>query len=527
MRDAAAMSAGPEQAPSERFRSVLYPDGGDPPGDEAREEPGCFHDLNLGRVVDSITAGRQEYDLVPFFHLPLRSHEAIAYRQEVMLDMERRALRQAVQTFAERMRTLRRRREAASRSSYPLERQRWHLASAEAYIEALRGLAEELGGLDLSSRGLRALRASLDAHLTSEGYRAFEDEVRAVVAALAAIRYGLLVRGGSVTVLPDDDGGDYGAVVEETFRKFRQGAVRDYRYRFPDAAGMNHVEAELLARVALRNPAAFAALARFCEHHAEFVDPVFSRFDREIQFYAGFLDWADRLRGAGLPFCRPEVSCRRKDVVARDAYDPALAEKLLREKANVVCNDFVLTGAERVLVVTGPNRGGKTTFARTFGQLHWLAGLGCLVPAREARLFLQDRLLTHFEREEDLANLRGKLEDDLVRIRRVLDEATPDSILILNEIFSSTTLEDALFLGREVLERILRLDLLCVFVTFLDELAAAGERTVSMVSGVDPVDPVRRTFRVERKPADGLAYALAIAERHRVTYRWLKERIGS
>jgi len=510
---------------SARPRSLLFPRADDPLRDGLRDEPEFFHDLNLGPVVEAITAGRGEYDLEPFFRARLGDLDAIAYRQEAMRDMEDRTLRLSVASFAERMRTMRERLAVAGKSRYELEKRRWHLAAAEAYTEAVERLVHDLTEIDLSSRALRGFRDDLSACARSVSFRTLADEARSVVAALEAIRYCMLIHGDRVTVLPYDGENDYSAAVEETFRKFRQGAVKDYRRQFKDASGMNHVDAEVAYRVALLNPDTFGALARFCGRHADFVDPAIASFDREVQFYAATLEFADRLRETGLPFCIPEISDRRKDVFARGTFDVALATKRVREGATVVTNDFFLQGDERILVVTGPNQGGKTTLARTFGQTHYLASLGCPVPGTQARLFLYDRLFTHFEREEDITNLRGKLEDDLVRIRGILGHATPESVVIINEIFSSTTLEDALFLGREVLARLVGLDLLCVFVTFLDELSALGEKTVSMVAAVDARDPARRTFKVERQPADGLAYALAIAEKHRVTYRDLTERI--
>jgi DNA mismatch repair protein MutS len=231
---------------------------------------------------------------------------------------------------------------------------------------------------------------------------------------------------------------------------------------------------------------------------------------------------------AGLCFCHPLVDELCKDVRADATFDLALARKLTAtHPGTVVCNDLSLIEPERIIVISGPNNGGKTTFARTFGQLHYLAELGVPVPGRSTRLFLFDRLFTHFEQAEAPENSRGKLQDDLVRIHTILDAATGRSIIIMNELFTSTTLQDAVFLGTKIIRAIVDLDLLCVYVTFVDELAALGDTTVSMVSTVEPGDPTTRTHKIVRRPADGNAQAIAIAERFGLAYPRLKERLAS
>ena len=254
-------------------------------------------------------------------------------------------------------------------------------------------------------------------------------------------------------------------------------------------------------------------------------DDVVATFVQEIEFFIAYLAFIGPFRQEGLPFCYPEVSASSKDAEVFGCFDLALAAKLVRENCPVVCNDFFLRGQERLILVSGPNQGGKTTFARMFGQVHFLAGLGCPVPGRHARLFLPDQILTHFEREEDITNLRGKLEDDLVRLHHTCQVMTSNSVVVLNEIFNSTSLEDQVFLSTKVLQQNLATDAIGVCVTFIDALSTLSDKTVSMMSTVMPDDPARRTFTIIRKPADGLAYALSLAEKRGVTYEQLRTRV--
>lgn len=128
--------------------------------------------------------------------------------------------------------------------------------------------------------------------------------------------------------------------------------------------------------------------------------------------------------------------------------------------------------------------------------------------------------------EENAVAHDGKLKDELIRLKSILEKTTNRSVLIINEIFSSTTLKDALELGRIMMKDLSEKGCLALSVTFLDELSTFDEHTVSYVAGINKDIPGERSYHISRRASDGIAYAEDIARKYHLTYSDLKERLA-
>ncbi|MGH3494645.1 MAG: hypothetical protein ACRDQ1_15620, partial [Sciscionella sp.] len=370
-----------------RFRSILFTDTGTA---LEQQEPPYFADLNLVAVVDEITAGRREYDLKPFFYTRLSSVKEVTYRHEVMRDLRNVELYSFIASFANGMAQMREHLAQVDKQHHRYEKQAWLLAAIAAYCDAVTRLDEDLATAQLRSRGFLAFRDYLGDYVRSTVFATLQADTDQAREGLATVRYYLNIKGNRIKVSQYGAEVDYSAEIERTFEKFKQGAVKDYRVEFTELPYLNHVESEVLELVARLYPEQFSTLEQYCQRHLDSLDAVVCTFDREVQFYTAYLDYVERLSAGGLEFCYPSVSNRSKEIGASQTFDIALANKLVPKHRSIVCNDFHLTEPERIIVVGGPNQGGKTTFARMFGQLHHLASIGCLVPGSAAKLYLCD-----------------------------------------------------------------------------------------------------------------------------------------
>lgn len=504
-----------------RWASILFRAEEPAAAAEQAQEPECFRDLRLDAVIARVTRDFAEFRLGPYFHSPLGSEAEIRWRQEIVRDFQKDAIADALKQFAGSQARMRAALASEAAAYHDLQKLRWRFEATAAYADGVAALVSALTEAAPASDGLRNVHGVLIDYVASPGFQQLWSQATELADRLHAIRYSIRTEGAYVEVGRFAGGRDYGAEVEALFARFRQADGTAPNFAFETSGRMTQLEEQILERVAHLNQPLFAELDLFCATHEDFADPLAERLDRELHFYLSYLEFSASLKG--LPFGLPAVT-GSKAIEIEGGVDLALAASFGSGKLPVR-NDFRLSGKERMAVVTGPNQGGKTTFVRMVGQLAYLARLGLPVPAARAELFLSDEIFTHFEREESITGPGGKLHDDVVRIHAILERATGRSIVILNEIFTSTTVEDADRLSRAVARKILGRDMLCLWVSFLDDLASLNEQTMSMVAEVSPDDPAVRTYRLVRRPPDGLAHALAIARKYGLTRERLKERL--
>ncbi len=484
-----------------------------------------WRDLALDTLLDGAPTGSDRARLAAVWRDVPTDQATVAYRQDVLDDLERAEVADAVGRFTSAMDEAREHLTTAARLRHPPQRQAWVLAGVTAYSRAVHRLRDDLTATHVRSAGLRATVDFLRDHLGREPQRTRHVRAEELSRELDDLRLVLRLRQDRLVVAADGGEVDAAAQITETFVRFRQRTVTSKAAGRPRSPWLSHVEEAIIDRAALLHPDLFERLAAFAAEHARPIDPVVEVVDADARALLAYRSLIAPLRAAGLPFSRP-TPAPAGTLVVHGTFDLALADRLVGTGAPVVRNDVVLEPGERVVVVTGPNQGGKTTLARTVGQLHLLAALGLTVPGASARIAVPDRVVTVFGRQEQVVDRVSMLERDLLRAAALIDRSTDRTVAVVNELFSSTATKDATVLGERVLRRLLARRTLTVYVTFIDELTTLDPAVVSMVSTVDPADPATRTFRVVRRPADGRAYAIALATRYGLTRDQVRERVG-
>jgi DNA mismatch repair ATPase MutS len=238
-----------------------------------------------------------------------------------------------------------------------------------------------------------------------------------------------------------------------------------------------------------------AVAARALGRSACHVRDFFALLRVELSFYIGCLNLHERLAGKGEPSCMPDSASRDACALSFDGlYDPCLS---LRQEERLVGND-VDADSRLLVVITGANEGGKSTFLRSVGVAQLMMQAGMFVAANAFRSSVVPAVITHFRREEDEAMRLGKFEEELERMSELIDHALPGALLLLNESFSSTYEREGSEIALQVTKGLADSGVRILFVTHLFEFArrAASVTTETLFLRADRGPAGERTFRI-------------------------------
>lgn len=332
------------------------------------------------------------------------------------------------------------------------------------HLRALRGIADRAVG-SVRSEGLRTLFSSLQTDLDDEYLDTVETQLRRL-----HFGDGMLL---SARLGTDASGTAYVLGTPERERpgwKQRLGltssGVLSFTLPSRDEAGVQALET-LWAR-------GLDEVANAAAQSADHIGDYFAMLQVELGFFLGCLNLADLLRASGQPLCWPEVAPAEQPSLAfTDLRDPGLA---LASADPVRGTDADADGAS-LLVITGANSGGKTTFLRSLGLAQVMTQAGMFVTAERLSVSVARGVLTHFVREEDASMTHGRLEEELARMRELVPHLRPGSLVLFNESFHSTNEREGSEIARQIVRALRDAGVRVAFVshqydfarTFLDQ----------------------------------------------------------
>jgi hypothetical protein len=206
------------------------------------------------------------------------------------------------------------------------------------------------------------------------------------------------------------------------------------------------------------------ALGQAADHVRDF----FSMLRAELAFYVGCVNLHEQLVRKGEPTCIPlPAAADEQRSSFRGLYDVGLTLSVDRR---VVGND-ANADMKDLVIITGPNTGGKSTLLRSVGLAQLMMQCGMFVPAESFCASLCDGLFTHYKREEDVSMESGKFDEELSRMSDIVDHIGSHSMILFNESFAATNEREGSEIARQIISALLEKRIRTFYVTHMYEVA--------------------------------------------------------
>ena len=516
--------------------SIINPNGVTKPKTEFNNHlfAQSFYDLKLSRVLQvspvNINGSMINYSLAEFLTDDI---DTIKHRLDVFEDLQKcrglfELLRDTALPAISNLSTL-----SASRdeNEYYFLNQLYSVKRLTVYVECIECLHKELSGFSIRSRGITDFAKEITALYTSREFIDLKENMEKINLRFKNIK--------SITVginIGDGMQIDTMGIVSINEESYKSGRLLD---RLLSADFLLSEEFSLLTPLepVFKNldtaqkfeanrafKSAFDSLLRKTLRNVP--KDVSSYMRNQTQFMINLLpemcfliaghEMLMSLKSQGMSICKPEISTTRVTSLTH-LYHPQLLETT--EPAKITRNSVTFDGDGMFYVLSGANSGGKSVFLHSVGIAQILFQLGLYVPATEASMLPVDYMCLQHSAEITTHNSAGRLEQECIALNQMLKVVTKNSLILVDEAFSSTSAYDGSLLAEELLKHFARIGCRGVFSTHIHDLPI--ERINSYPRATIKVDTLMvvtadgtRTYRVERQKPDGLSHAQDIARKY-------------
>lgn len=252
------------------------------------------------------------------------------------------------------------------------------------------------------------------------------------------------------------------------------------------------------------------AMMQYFEPFLEEQEVFFKQLYSQVAFLMGVTNLYRRLRGMNVDTCFPTVADQRT-ICFDGLVEMSLAINLL----HCPVDNSLQAEDMSLLVVTGANQGGKSTYLRSIAIAQVMLQCGMFVSAKSFVSGLYGRVFTHFTRREDSAMNSGRLDEELGRMERIIEHLTPDSVLFLNESFATTTEKEGSVIAEDITRALYERGIRVMMVTHL--MAFAQSCYAKKLPGAVFLSAERkadgeRTFRMVKQEPELTSYGLDLYE---------------
>ena len=560
--------------------SILFPRQEEVTYREIPEE--TWHDLGLDAITEKVAAKPQEVPLIRRVMMNLTADPRVAaFRIDVFEDILRHPeIRERMLKLLEKVRMFYdygvvNRHAGDEAGIWDLMHR---LEEYHDYIITVEAIRECLADRELKSEGLTALRDTVNRIYEEKGFEALKkdvEEMRITASEIRSLTVGInvndrfeavsmglvsvngkpftrsgLLKNFLTAVTPRDEirkeadwSGSYSYYpantetgllesvqqIAETSMILRNPLVTMSLARIPAADGSANIPRQMDSAASMLTSRIARRLKDVLGQYLNISVREMADLIPELVFYTRWAEYIEKRQAEGWTFCKPEAAERAGEMPGMAAEGVYNLKLTATEKPeNVVPNDLAFDGEKRVYILTGANRGGKTTVTQAVGQLFLLAQSGVFIPGSRFRFTPADQVLTHFPADEDKTLDLGRLGEECRRFRELYSRCTPESLLLLNETFSTTSFEEGYFIAADAVRAILRMGTRTIYNTHMHKLAQDLETVINgpdaqgkAVSLVAETKEGKHSFRVIIAPPEGQSFARDIAKKYGVTYESL------